>query len=175
MNATINRSSSNFKFASVLILAISIITTFAGVAVAQNDKDSATVLALVEKYQKAWDTHDQSAVAAFFTEDADFIMGNQPLLNGRKEIMNWWGNYFKRQEPGRKLKIEVNSVRILTNDVAIINVSTTTWGVDDKGKELLSRKARGTWVLLWRDGNWFISSMRGMPTEEDLIIRASDH
>ena len=37
----------------------------------------------IEDYQKVWNTHQASAVAAFFTEDADMIIGNGPRIVGR--------------------------------------------------------------------------------------------
>ena len=40
---------------------------------------------------------------------------------------------------------------------------------------MLNRKARGTWVLHSQKGNWIIVAMRGMPTEEDQIIRDIDN
>ena len=71
------------------------------------------------------------------------------------------------------LSIMVNSVRIITSDVALVNVTTTTGGQDRQGEKLLKRKARGTWVLHRQKGSWLIIAMRGMPTEEDRIIRES--
>ena len=137
-----------------------------------SDEDSSAVLTQVEKYQSVWNTHDAAALSLFFTEDADFIMGNMPLINGRDGIKNWWQNYFNKQEPERRLTITVNSLRIIAPDVALVNVATTTGGQNTRGEKLKSKKARGTWVLLRKDGDWLITAMRGMPTEEDQIIRA---
>jgi uncharacterized protein (TIGR02246 family) len=158
-------------FFSIQIL-LTLAVVFYSVNCPASDGDSTAVLKQVEKYQNVWNTHDVTALAVFFTEDADFIMGNMPLINGRDGIKNWWQNYFNRQEPERKLMIDVISLRIIAPNVALINVGTTTRGKDSKGKELLARKARGTWVLLRKDGDWLIIAMRGMPTEEDQIIRA---
>ena len=157
-----------FSFQFLLTLAV----VFYSVNCPASDEDSSAVLTQVEKYQSVWNTHDAAALSLFFTEDADFIMGNLPLINGREKIQNWWQNYFNRQEPERKLMIDVISLRIIAPNVALINVGTTTGGKDSEGKELLARKARGTWVLLRKDGDWLIIAMRGMPTEEDQIIRA---
>jgi len=160
---------------STLLAASLFIDAFTSKTSAQTEENSKEVIAQVERYQNLWNTHDAAALAEFFTEDADFIMGNLPLINGRGEIQNWWQNYFDRQESERSITIDVNSLRIIAVDVALINVSTTTGGKDSQDKELIIRKARGTWVMLKKNGVWFITAMRGMPTEEDQIIRNFDN
>jgi uncharacterized protein (TIGR02246 family) len=126
----------------------------------------------VTAYTATWDTHDSRALAARFTTDADMIMGNGPILEGRTAIDGWWKRYFAAQEPERTLTIEVLSMRPITDEVALMNVRTTTGGRTAEDVPLHPRKARGTWVLVHQDGAWHIASMRGMPTEEDQIIRA---
>lgn len=176
MNVKFISSSSMFRFNNVVIMGIVIIglsIIIAGMAAAQTKEDSTEVLAQIEKYRSVWNTHDSGALAEFFTEDADFIMGNQPLILERGGIEKWWRKYFTKQEPERKLTIDLNSLRIITSDVAVINIGTTTGGKDNQGKDLINRKARGTWVMHYQNGNWLIAAMRGMPTEEDQIIRNS--
>ena len=143
---------------------------------AQSKADSATVQLIVEKYQRVWDTHDSQELSKLFTSDADFIMGTWPYISGRKAIQGLWESYFKKQEPERKLKLDINSFKTITDSVMLINVSTTTWGYDDQGKELRRRKFRGTWVLNRQaNGDWLIVAMLGIPTEQDRIIRPSDN
>lgn len=141
---------------------------------AQVTADSIAVLERLEAYQEIWNGHDASALAAFFTEDADMIHGNGSITRGRLAIQEWWRNYFAQQEPERRASFAVTSLRHITDDVCLINLASTTGGRDDHGQELLARQARGTLVLVRRKGEWFISAMRGMPTERDRVIRASD-
>lgn len=166
---------STTTIATTILVASIFINSFTSITSAQTKNDSTEVLAQIEKYKSIWNTHDAASLAEFFTSDADFIMGNLPLINGREGIQNWWQNYFNTQEPERKLAIAVNSLRIITPDVALINIGTITGGRDYQGKELINRKARGTWVLIKQNGNWLIIAMRGMPTEEDKIIRNIDN
>lgn len=146
-------------------------STIAGIAGAQSRELSQELRAKVNKYIASWDTHDAAVLAGHFTFDADMIMGNEPILGDRPAIQGWWRDYFAVQEPGRGLTIEVLSARAITSDVALLNVRTTTGGRTPQGLELPARKARGTWVLVRQEGNWLISAMRGMPTEQDHIIR----
>ena len=152
------------------------LSVFPNMVIAQSKVDSTIVQSIVEKYQRVWDTHNSEELSKLFTGDADFIMGTWPQIIGRKAIQGLWDSYFKKQEPGRKLKLDINSFKTITDSVMLINVSTTTWGYDDQGKELQSRKFRGTWVLNKQiNGDWLIVAMLGIPTEQDRIIRPSDN
>jgi uncharacterized protein (TIGR02246 family) len=133
---------------------------------------AAAIRARIEAYLTVWNSHDPSALAAFFTDDADVIMGNGPITRGRQAIQELWRNYFATQEPERRATLVVDSVRLITTDVALINIATTTGGRNAQGQELHTRKARGTWVLVDQGGEWVIAAMRGMPTEQDRIIRS---
>ena len=140
------------------------------VAAAQDVDDSATIRARVEAYRGTWNTHDASALAAFFTEDADFVMGNLPSVRGRQEIQHWWQDYFERQEPERRLTLDVSSVRFVAAKVAVVNVSTATGGSNHEGLELHVRKFRGTWVLQRKNGTWLIAALGGLPDEGDRVV-----
>lgn len=141
-----------------------------GVAAAQDVDDSATIRARIEAYRSVWNTHDPSALAAFFTEDADFVMGNLPTVRGRQEIQHWWQDYFERQEPERRLTLDVGPVRFVAADVAVVNVGTTTGGRNDDGQELPARKFRGTWLLRRQSDIWLVAAMLGLPDEGDRVI-----
>lgn len=135
---------------------------------AQTPEVSDALRARVEAYETVWNTRDPAAVAAFFTDDADMIMGNLPTARGRKPIQDWWGKYFAAIEPERRGTFEVLSLRLITPDVALINISSETGGSDSGGRELPTRLARGTWVLVQEANGWFISAMRGQPAEGDV-------
>jgi uncharacterized protein (TIGR02246 family) len=139
-------------------------------AAAQAAGGSAAVRARVEEYRRAWNRHDASAVAAFFTEDADLVMGNLPARRGRQAIQDWWQDYFASQEPARHLTLDVGAVRFIANDAAVVNVATTTGGIDTEGQALPVRRSRGSWLLRRDRGNWLISALRGFPREQDTVV-----
>lgn len=136
---------------------------------AQAPADAAGLPEYVEAYRNAWNRHNATAVAAFFGEDADLVMGNLPAARGRGAIEAWWRRYFERQEPERRLTLVLESAHFVAADVAVVDVATTTGGRDRLGLELPTRRFRGTWVLRRQDGPWLISAMRGLPTEEDRV------
>lgn len=172
-----NRSST-LGFAGLVLVSATIVATsgfipgLSGVAAAQDVDidDSATIRARVEAYRDTWNTHDATALAAFFTEDADFVMGNVPAVRGREEIRHVWQDYFKQQEPERRLTLDVDPVRFVADNIAVVNVLTTTGGRNHQGLELHARKFRGTWVLQRKNGTWLIAALRGLPDEGDRVV-----
>lgn len=137
---------------------------------AQTAADSAALRGHIDAYKTAWNSHDASALSAFFNDRADLVMGNQPEAVGRQAIETWWRDYFSNQEPERRLTLDVQSVRFVAPDVAVVNVTTTTGGRDQNGRALLSRRFRGAWVVHRQRGEWLISAMRGEPTEQDQVV-----
>lgn len=157
--------------ASVTTVAASLfLAGLPGVVEAQGPEDSAAIRARIEAYLSAWNAHDSSGLAAFFTEDADFVMGNLPAARGRQQIRDWWQDYFTRQEPERRLTLDVGPIRFVAADVAVVTVATTTGGSGRKGQELPARRFRGTWLWRRQGDNWLISAMRGLPRQEDRVV-----
>ncbi len=167
----IRRFVGSVKLPAAMAAASALIAGLPGAVASQTPQDSVAVRAFVEAYRTTWDEHDPSALAAFFARDGDMIMGSDPVAPGREAIQRWWRDYFARQEPERRVAIDVHAVRLVAPDVAVLDVATTTGGRNARGEALPSRKARGTWVMVRRGGTWRISAMRGMPTEQDRIIR----
>lgn len=144
-------------------------SALAAPVVGQQGRDSTAILNYVGEYQRTWNTRDAAGVAAFFTEDADLVMGNMPAAQGRMAIQDWWRQYFDAQEPGRQGTFDVTSLKVLGPGVAIVDVKSTTGGTGRSNEPLVSRYARGTWLVARRDGRWQIAAMRGLPTEEDEV------
>jgi len=116
-------------------------------------------------YAATWNSHDADALAAVFTSDADLIMGSLPRIAGREAISEWWKTYFSRIDECRKGEFKLLSLVDVAPDVRIVNVRSKTFGMDGCGKKLETRLARGTWVVVKRDGVWLIAAMRGLPAE----------
>lgn len=137
---------------------------------AQTAADSVAVRAQIGAYQRAWNAHDPSALAAFFAEDADVVMGNLPAARGRQAIQDWWQVLFAGQDPGRRLTLDVGSLRFLAAEVAVVALATTTDGHDAEGHGLPVQRSRGTWLMRRDGGRWLISALRTFPREEDRVV-----
>ncbi|MFQ5891066.1 MAG: YybH family protein [Gemmatimonadota bacterium] len=129
---------------------------------------ASSVRAWIDAYEKAWNAHDASAVASFFSEDADFIAGNGPWIVGREAIEEGWQRYFSGIDEARKGTFAIASLRVITPDVVLVNINSTTAGHDPSGEELPTRLARGTWVVVRHNEDWQISAFRALPAQGDV-------
>lgn len=129
---------------------------------------AAGVRAWVDAYEETWNTHEASAVAGFFSEDADFIVGNGPRIVGRDAIEGWWRSYFSGIDDARKGTFAVASLRAITPEVVVVNISSTTAGQSPSGEALPTRLARGTWIVAQHSGKWQILAFRALPAEGDV-------
>ncbi len=152
-----------------LIIGVSLLAM--NINLAQN---STELYKLVQEYQHTFNTRDAAALSEFFTEDADVVVGNLLEAKGRQALENLWQNYwrskFNRQEPGRRGTFTINSLRKITNDVALINLLSVTGGQDSLGAEHRTRKARGTWVVHRLKDEWLIASIFMLPAETDSVV-----
>ena len=164
-----SRPPGSLRFLAPIIAVSIVVAASPTVATPQGTAGLADLRQRVEAYQSAWNTHDATAVAAFFSEDADLVLGNLPAIQGREAIKAWWRTYFEKQETERRTTFDVTSARLLTPTGAVVNVSTTTTGRASGGEPSIVEKARATWLLHRDDGDWFIGAMRGLPTEEDRV------
>jgi steroid delta-isomerase-like uncharacterized protein/uncharacterized protein (TIGR02246 family) len=115
----------------------------------------------VRKYEETWQSHSAERLAEHFAEDADMIVGILPRISGRAAIENWWDVYYSRIDSGRVIAISIESVRVPSPDIALLDVETTTGGTHSETREVLeSRRARGTWMVTRVDDDWKISALR---------------
>jgi uncharacterized protein (TIGR02246 family) len=115
---------------------------------------------MVESFQTAWNAHDAAGVVAMYADDADQVMDDGPTTVGRQALQQWWAARFAAMEPGRRITLSVSAVRLVTPDVAVINVVATAGGRDAQGQALSSSPDRGTWVVVRRGGRWLIAALR---------------
>ena len=115
----------------------------------------------VRTYEETWQSHSAERLAEHFAEDSDMIVGILPRISGRAAIENWWDVYYSRIDSGRVIAISIESVRVPSPDIALLDVETTTGGTHSETREVLeSRRARGTWMVTRVDGDWKISALR---------------
>jgi uncharacterized protein (TIGR02246 family) len=108
-----------------------------------------------EAFIEAFHKGDAKALAAFWTEDGDYTDQNGHHMKGRAAIEKTFGEHFG-QHPGLKLRINSESLRFVTPDVAIEDGSTEVFAAEDAPPS----RARYTIVHVKKDGQWLLSSVR---------------
>ena len=139
---------------TILCFLISVLPSFA-----QNrprDNDEAAIRELVSKYVDARERVDPQAVEALFTSDADQLVSSGEWRRGREAVVR--GTMASSRSTGGKRSITVESVRLLTPDVAIADGRYELTGL----AEGATRSMWATLVLKRTGAGWRIAAMRNM-------------
>jgi uncharacterized protein (TIGR02246 family) len=108
-----------------------------------------------EAFIEAFHKGDAAAVATFWTPDGDYTDQNGKHLKGRAAIEKAFAGLFAENK-GLKLRINSDSLRFVTPDVAIEDGSTEVASADGGPPT----RARYTIVHVKKDGEWYLSSVR---------------
>jgi uncharacterized protein (TIGR02246 family) len=122
--------------------------------------DDAALRAFVAAFQTAWNARDAKALASMFRPDADQAAAWLPGVRGRSEIERQWSGLFPQVPRGVSIRIDVESIRPLTNGIVVLDVTGNFSGRADDGSPIRRMSDRATY-LLTRDGaGWAIASFR---------------
>jgi uncharacterized protein (TIGR02246 family) len=125
------------------------------------------IRAFDDLYVKDFNSGNAKALVARFTDDAEVIEADGLEYHGRSLIAERLTETFAAS-PGATMAIEVESIRVLSPDAAREEGRTTV--TPPKGGQPVHR--RYTALVVKRDGNWLLSSVR---EEADLTLRPHDH
>jgi uncharacterized protein (TIGR02246 family) len=148
------------------LLALLMLALMAGLVVGpgvgqQSKGDSSDKEAIAknsEAFVEAFAKGDATALASFWTEDADVTGATGVRLKGREAIEKALKGIFAENK-GVQLRIESDSLRFLTPDVAIED--GTSYSVPSDGAP--PTRVRYTIVHVKKDGKWYLNSMRNAP------------
>jgi uncharacterized protein (TIGR02246 family) len=119
-------------------------------------KDDAAIREIVSKYVDARERIDPKAVEDLFTSDADQLVSSGEWRKGREAVVR--GTMASSASTGGKRTISVESVRMITPDVAIADGRYELTG-------LAGGATRSMWtslVLKRTEKGWRISAIRNM-------------
>jgi uncharacterized protein (TIGR02246 family) len=120
-----------------------------------NPKEAAALKARAEEFTKAFDKGDAKALAAFWTEDGDYVDAAGHTLRGRKAIQAAFEKQFEEAK-GAKLRINTTSLRVIKDDLAIEDGTTEVTYPGDAPPTA----ARYTVVHVKQGGQWQLASVR---------------
>jgi len=108
-----------------------------------------------QEFIAAFEKGDAKAVAAFWTENADYVDQTGREFKGRAAIQKMYEKFFAGKK-GMKLNIIVTSGRLVGTDVAIEDGITEVTPTEGG----LPSSARFSAVLVKKDGEWYFESVR---------------
>jgi uncharacterized protein (TIGR02246 family) len=126
-----------------------------------SEADRQAVLDVFARLYKAWEAGDADAFVADYTDDATVV---QPGIykKDRQEIRDSMAALFAGPLSGTRATDTPGKIRFLTDDTVIV---VSEGGIIFPGQDAVSSEAlvRATWVLVKRDGSWYIASYHNSP------------
>lgn len=120
-------------------------------------------------YAKAYNAHDARALAALFALKAEFVDEDGNTIRGREAIEKSFTDMFK-EKPKTRIEIQVNSVRMLTPNIAVEEGAVRTTEAPDAAPSVSTYLA----VNLKVDGKWLVGSVKDYPAGSS-ELSAHDH
>ncbi|WP_327151789.1 YybH family protein [Nocardia sp. NBC_01329] len=120
-----------------------------------SDADTATTVeiqALFRTLESALEAKDAAAFDQPFTEDVVFITPAGAIFRGWDEMHSYHRKVLG-DSPDARAHFELLALRLLTPEHAVVNVEQTLHTAE------FSIANRGTWVLLERNGSWWVCSV----------------
>jgi uncharacterized protein (TIGR02246 family) len=149
----------------IVVGLVILVMTITNPVLASTANDEQAVRKVLASFDEAFNRHDADAVAALYTDDAEFINVAGMLWRGRAEIRR--GTAFVLANIFQNTTIQTDSVslRFPTHDTAIAVIAQHTVGsfVLPDGTRISSTNNRLTYFLVKAGGRWLIAG--GQNTE----------
>ncbi len=124
---------------------------------AKTDPDLEAVKNTAAKYGKAFEANDAAALAALFTEEAEFVDGSDTVVHGRKAIQEAFATLFK-DNPKHKVVVDMDVVRRISS-TCLVEEGTYTFQSTSDPKASSDRSKYVILHVKQADG-WRIASVR---------------
>ena len=149
-----------FAFVLFMALNMAVSPVVQSQEIDSQESDKAKIEQAAFEFVAAYNQHDAAAIAKLFSQDAELQERRGGLFIGRDEIEQAFVETFGR-DPKAKISLSVDSVRLVTPDVAVED-GVTTWFPDGETPtaESMYRAAHVN-----RNGKWLIASVRTIDDE----------
>lgn len=105
-----------------------------------------------EEFLTAHEFHDGARLAEFYTDDALLVPPDEPIVQGKKAIAEWYQEEFKKAPPTENPTVDLEEINVSGN-VAFIRGIFTLKFKDDDGIRVENLR----FISIWRkqkDGSW---------------------
>ncbi|HEY1832361.1 MAG TPA: SgcJ/EcaC family oxidoreductase [Acidimicrobiales bacterium] len=130
-------------------------------AATTSSADQQAVLDVLKRGYVAWEANDAEAFVAGYLDDASVV---QPGIykKDREEILTTMAAGFAGPLQGSRAFDHPRDIRFLTDETAIV---VSEGGIIFPGQDVVPTEAlvRATWVLVNRDGNWYVAAYHNSP------------
>ncbi|WP_084965995.1 SgcJ/EcaC family oxidoreductase [Thermoactinospora rubra] len=120
--------------------------------------DDTEIKNLFQAFMRAWTDNDAHAFGALFTDDSDYVSYDGTIARGRREHQHNHDLLFRGVLAGSALVGDLESIRYLTPDVAIVH-GTASVLMPWRSKLPRRRLSRQTVVLVRTTTGWKIGAI----------------
>jgi uncharacterized protein (TIGR02246 family) len=125
-----------------------------------SETDERTIGVVVGRFMDAWNRHDAHALAALFSEDADFTNVRGTHVRGRTGVSGFLAPLFTGAFKESHLTGRLRSVRFLKPDIALADIDwEMTGATTPEGSARPLHKGLLDWALTKTGGQWLITVM----------------
>ena len=149
------RASATLVLAAAVLAAGSVTRPVSAQPPKKDNPEEAALLKRAEAFVEAFHNGDAKAVAAHWTPDGDYTDLTGKRSTGREALEKSFAAFFGANK-GAKLRIEIESLRFVTPEVAIEDGMTAVLAPDGGPPS----RAKYTIVHVKKDGKWFLGSVR---------------
>ncbi|WP_437276431.1 SgcJ/EcaC family oxidoreductase [Sorangium sp. So ce375] len=138
--------------------------------------DEAAIRRMLEALGEAWAREGASAVDAFYTPDSDYVTFDGSWLRGREANRRVHEELFAGVLAGTRLVCEIESVRFLGPDAAVVVSTGAVLWPWQKTTPASRRSRQMTVVVRGDDGRWRVAAfqntrVRPLPPSDSLSMR----
>jgi uncharacterized protein (TIGR02246 family) len=112
-------------------------------------------VALIKKFEDAYNDNDAVTLATLFREDAVFVTQEGPV-NGRQAIEKWYADHFKGVHFSNTLiTVDQDSPHIIGTDGKEV-WATGAWSATIEGEKFGTTQIKGFWSVIREGDDWKI-------------------
>lgn len=130
-------------------------------SVAEEADAAAEIREAISEYLDAWNRGDAEALGAYYDEAYDWMNPLGMHLHGRDVVVAYQSASFKRQLPPNvqhSLSYDVNSIRLITDDVAVVDIKYTGTGMGPRPEQPVENMIFAVYVK--KNGRWLRAAQR---------------
>ena len=136
------------------------------------EADKRAIAKLIQDQIQAFNNKDATALAANWTEDAEYSRNDDMPFRGRAEIEKGYAEYFKTLKGKPKVEVQVDGLRFPSKDSAY---SEVTLRLKNEEGEVIASSWRNT-LLVREDGRWKVAIVSEWDRDEaaDVSLKELD-
>lgn len=128
---------------------------------------------LLSQFTSAWDKSDAAGIAGLFEGNADLVIPDGLLLEGRDAIQQFYASVFQRGYRGSRGTARIKHVRPIGSDMVLVDGAWRIDGAVLDGRQEAPEVGIFSLVAKHRGHRWTICSLREQTSARDLL-RQSD-